>query len=209
MAELLSSLHSPGRSERTVAAPFGEVPVAAFARYIAFDGLVHGWDLSRANGCPTNHPTAWCAKSMLSLDSSSCRGSATEKRSPPRPRPDPKRASSKSSWLSAAVRSTATPTKRRQCNDLTLTSEDIGAIKGRQQATWSSGDYAVIGTTLQIVGETLCEAVDVTAGSRVLDVAAGNGNASLAAARGGCAVTALDYVETFLEGAQRRALPKA
>ena len=87
----------------------------------------------------------------------------------------------------------------------TLTHEDIETIKGRQQATWSSGDYAVIGTTLQIVGESLCEAVDVTAGSRVLDVAAGNGNASLAAARRGCAVTATDYVEALLEGAQRRA----
>ena len=86
-----------------------------------------------------------------------------------------------------------------------LTPEDIETIKGRQQATWSSGDYAVIGTTLQIVGESLCEAVDVTAGSRVLDVAAGNGNASLAAARRGCAVTATDYVEEFLGGAQRRA----
>ena len=86
-----------------------------------------------------------------------------------------------------------------------LTPEDIETIKGRQQATWSSGDYAVIGTTLQIVGESLCEAVDVTAGSQVLDVAAGNGNASLAAARRGCAVTATDYVEALLAGAQRRA----
>lgn len=87
----------------------------------------------------------------------------------------------------------------------TLNPEDIEIIKGRQQATWSSGDYAVIGTTLQIVGESLCEAVDVTAGSQVLDVAAGNGNASLAAARRGCAVTATDYVESLLAGAQRRA----
>src|SRR5688500_20328674 len=86
-----------------------------------------------------------------------------------------------------------------------LTREDLDAIKGRQQATWASGDYAVIGTTLQIVGETLCEAVDVVAGSRVLDVAAGNGNASLAAARRGGKVTASDYVEALLEGAQRRA----
>jgi len=87
----------------------------------------------------------------------------------------------------------------------TLTAEDIETIKGRQQATWASGDYAVIGTTLQIVGESLCEAVDVTAGSQVLDVAAGNGNASLAAARRGCSVTATDYVEALLAGAQRRA----
>jgi SAM-dependent methyltransferase len=82
---------------------------------------------------------------------------------------------------------------------------DIEAIKQRQQATWSSGNYAVIGTTLQIVGESLCEAVDVAAGSRVLDVAAGNGNASLAAARRGADVTSTDYVEALLERAQLRA----
>jgi SAM-dependent methyltransferase len=87
----------------------------------------------------------------------------------------------------------------------TLTAEDLGAIKTKQQATWASGDYAVIGTTLQIVGEDLCEAVDVSAGWRVLDVAAGNGNATLAAARRGCEVTASDYVEELLAGAQRRA----
>ena len=87
----------------------------------------------------------------------------------------------------------------------TLTLEDLDAIKQRQQATWADGDYAVIGTRLQIVGETLCEAVDAAAGSRVLDVAAGNGNAALAAARRGCDVTATDYVEALLEGARRRA----
>src|SRR5687768_6596015 len=87
----------------------------------------------------------------------------------------------------------------------TITAADIEAIKGRQQATWASGNYAVIGTTLQIVGESLCEAVDVSAGWRVLDVAAGNGNVSLAAARRGCAVTATDYVPELLEGTRRRA----
>ena len=62
---------------------------------------------------------------------------------------------------------------------------DFTAIKQRQQATWASGDFAVIGTTLQIVGESLAEAADVHAGSAVLDVATGNGNATLAAARRG------------------------
>jgi SAM-dependent methyltransferase len=87
----------------------------------------------------------------------------------------------------------------------TLTREDLDAIKGRQQATWSAGDYAVIGTTLQLVGEALCEAVDVQAGWRVLDVAAGNGNASLAAARRGAQVIATDYVEALLDRALLRA----
>jgi ubiquinone/menaquinone biosynthesis C-methylase UbiE len=87
----------------------------------------------------------------------------------------------------------------------TLTPQNLEEIKGRQQATWASGDYAVIGTTLQIVGESLCEAVDLAAGWRVLDVAAGNGNASLAAARRGCTVTASDYVEALLDGTSRRA----
>jgi len=82
---------------------------------------------------------------------------------------------------------------------------DLEAVKSRQQLTWSSGDYAVLGSTLQIVGESLCEAVDVSAGSLVLDVAAGNGNAALAAARRGGEVTASDYVEALLDQAGRRA----
>jgi SAM-dependent methyltransferase len=87
----------------------------------------------------------------------------------------------------------------------TTPTADTVAIKSRQQATWASGDYAVIGTTLQLVGESLCEAVDVEAGQQVLDVAAGNGNASLAAARRGAEVTATDYVGALLEGTRRRA----
>jgi ubiquinone/menaquinone biosynthesis C-methylase UbiE len=82
---------------------------------------------------------------------------------------------------------------------------DFGAIKTRQQATWAAGDYAVVGTTLQIVGEQLCETVDLAPGSRVLDVAAGNGNATLAAARRFCQVTSTDYVESLLERAAERA----
>ncbi len=79
------------------------------------------------------------------------------------------------------------------------------AIKQRQQATWASGDYAVVGTTLQIVGERICEAVDLCAGERVLDVAAGNGNATLAAARRLAEVTSTDYVGALLEGGKARA----
>jgi ubiquinone/menaquinone biosynthesis C-methylase UbiE len=85
------------------------------------------------------------------------------------------------------------------------TSPDFAAIKTRQKATWASGDYAVIGTTLQIVGETLCEAADLRPGQRVLDVAAGNGNATLAAARRWCEVTSTDYVPALLERARERA----
>jgi SAM-dependent methyltransferase len=87
----------------------------------------------------------------------------------------------------------------------TTATVDHDAIKARQQGAWSSGDYAVIGTTLQLAGELLCEAVDVAAGERVLDVAAGTGNAALAAARRGAEVTACDYVPALLEGARRRA----
>ena len=76
---------------------------------------------------------------------------------------------------------------------------DLTAVKSRQQATWSSGDYAVIGTTLAITGELLCEAVELRAGQRVLDVAAGNGNATLAAARRWADVTSTDYVPALLE----------
>src|SRR2546423_9020472 len=79
------------------------------------------------------------------------------------------------------------------------------SLKTRQQATWASGDFAVIGTTLQIVGELLAEAADVRAGERVLDVAAGNGNATLAAARRFARVTSTDYVPHLLEKGAARA----
>ncbi len=82
---------------------------------------------------------------------------------------------------------------------------DFEAIKTRQQATWASGDFGQIGVRLQIVGESLCEAVDVCAGERVLDVAAGNGNASLAAARRFADVTSTDYVPALLEQGRLRA----
>ena len=82
---------------------------------------------------------------------------------------------------------------------------DLTAVKARQQGAWSSGDYAVVGTTLQIVGEDLCEAMDLRAGQMVLDVAAGNGNVSLAAARRWCDVTSTDYVPALLERGRQRA----
>ena len=82
---------------------------------------------------------------------------------------------------------------------------DFAAIKQRQQVTWASGDFAIIGVTLQIVGETLAEATDIRAGERVLDVAAGNGNATLAAARRFADVTSTDYVAALLEKGRTRA----
>src|SRR5215813_8081431 len=82
---------------------------------------------------------------------------------------------------------------------------DLNALKARQQAAWSSGNYAVVGTTLQIVGEQLCEALDLRSGSRVLDVAAGNGMVTLAAARRWCEVTSTDYVPALLEQGRARA----
>lgn len=84
-------------------------------------------------------------------------------------------------------------------------SPDLKAIKSKQQATWSSGDYAIVGTTLQIVGEQLAEAMDLRAGQKVLDIAAGNGNATLAAARRWCEVTSTDYIETLLARGKQRA----
>ena len=82
---------------------------------------------------------------------------------------------------------------------------DLAALKSRQRAAWSSGDYALIGTTLQIVGEELCEALDLRPAQKVLDVAAGNGNVSLAAARRWCDVVATDYVPALLDRTRERA----
>ena len=87
----------------------------------------------------------------------------------------------------------------------TSATPDLATLKTRQQAAWSSGNYAIVGTTLQIVGEQLCEALDLNSGSTVLDVAAGNGMASLAAARRWCDVTSTDYVPALLEQGRARA----
>ena len=86
---------------------------------------------------------------------------------------------------------------------------DFTAIKQRQQAVWASGDYAVVGTTLQLVGERLCDAIDLHAGEDVLDVAAGNGNATLAAARHFAKVTSTDYVGALLRRGAMRAEAEA
>ena len=87
----------------------------------------------------------------------------------------------------------------------TLPQPDYAAVKVKQNAAWTSGDYAKIGVTLQLVGEELAETMDLTAGSPVLDVAAGNGNATLAFARRGGAVTSTDYVESLLLRGRDRA----
>jgi SAM-dependent methyltransferase len=114
----------------------------------------------------------------------------------------------------AAVRNAARPfpsieERSMQVIDRTATQPstqpDYAAIKAKQQATWASGDFGIIGTTLQIVGESLCEAADICAGERVLDVAAGNGNATLAAARRFADVTSTDYVPHLLEQGRTRA----
>lgn len=89
------------------------------------------------------------------------------------------------------------------------TAPDFTAIKSKQNMAWASGDYAKIGTTLQIVGESLAEAMDLAPGCAVLDVAAGNGNATLAFARRGCAVTSTDYVDALLARGRARAEAEA
>jgi len=103
--------------------------------------------------------------------------------------------------MPAATLSAAKPSKQ----EVPRVSPELVALKARQQAAWSSGDYAVVGTTLQIVGEELCEALDIRSGRKVLDVAAGNGMASLAAARRWCDVTSTDYVPSLLERGRARA----
>jgi len=86
-----------------------------------------------------------------------------------------------------------------------VTTPDLTAVKGRQQRMWSSGDFAQIGATITLVGETICEAVDIRSGQQVLDVAAGAGNAAVAAARRFADVTASDYVPALLERGRERA----
>jgi ubiquinone/menaquinone biosynthesis C-methylase UbiE len=83
---------------------------------------------------------------------------------------------------------------------------DLIAIKARQQRTWASGHYAAVATLIVPVAESLCDAADIQAGWRVLDVAAGSGNATLAAARRGALAVGVDYVPALLERGRARAV---
>ena len=85
------------------------------------------------------------------------------------------------------------------------TSLDLGALKARQQAMWASGGYGAVASKIVNVAERLCDAADLHAGSRVLDVATGNGNAAIAAARHGCEVVGVDYVPALLDHGRLRA----
>ncbi|WP_247743983.1 MULTISPECIES: class I SAM-dependent methyltransferase [unclassified Shimia] len=98
-----------------------------------------------------------------------------------------------------------TKTSPRKDSTMTTQAPDYKAIKTKQNAAWSSGDYAKIGSTLQITGEMLAEATAPAHGATVLDVAGGNGNATLAFARRWCAVTSTDYVPALLEAGRIRA----
>ena len=106
-------------------------------------------------------------------------------------------------WL--AGKPLPTKTMETDMTATTLPKPDYAAIKSKQNAAWSSGDYARIGVTLQITGEELAEATDPTPGAEVLDVAGGNGNATLAFARRWCRVVSTDYVESLLDGGRARA----
>jgi ubiquinone/menaquinone biosynthesis C-methylase UbiE len=86
-----------------------------------------------------------------------------------------------------------------------LVNEILSQMKQRAQATWSSGDYSMIGVAFVLVSEQLCETIELHAGQKVLDVATGTGNTALAAARRYCDVTGIDFVTTWLDRAQERA----
>lgn len=85
------------------------------------------------------------------------------------------------------------------------TTPDLAAIKQRQQQAWASGDYTAIAAKIVLVAEQLCDAADLHAGWRVLDVATGSGNAAIAAARLGCTVVGVDYVPALLDRGRERA----
>lgn len=87
----------------------------------------------------------------------------------------------------------------------TYPTEEMTALKNRQQQAWATGDFSVLAVKIILVSEQLCEAVDLRPGQKVLDVASGSGNTALAAARRECEVTGIDYVESLVERASLRA----
>ena len=144
------------------------------------------------------------------LSKSGARSGATISRPPQRQsRPSQSEPCSllRRSGLSFPRRERSSATSAIARNEPLASRPDLAGLKSRQHAAWSSGDYSVVGTTLQIVGEELCEALDVRAGQKVLDVAAGNGNVSLAAARRWCDVVATDYVPALLDARASAPMP--
>ena len=86
---------------------------------------------------------------------------------------------------------------------------DSNALKERQVKIWTAGEYARIGNPIAIMGELLCEAVDLHSGDDVLDVATGSGNTAISAARRFCNVTGMDLAPESIEQARRRAEAEA
>src|SRR5262245_4592613 len=98
-----------------------------------------------------------------------------------------------------------TDTLKAPNHQLSALPPDLAAVKKRQQATWASGDFSVVAARIVLQAELLCEAADLQADWRVLDVATGSGNAAIAAARRGCSVVGADYVPALLESGRIRA----
>ena len=82
---------------------------------------------------------------------------------------------------------------------------DHEAVKQRQRAIWSAGDYRTIGGLLAPVGEVVARTAAIEPGMKVLDVAAGSGNVAIPAAQAGADVTGLDLTPALLEIASERA----
>ncbi len=78
-------------------------------------------------------------------------------------------------------------------------------IESPQQTVWAAGDFAMVGGSVLVTAELLCDSIPLHAGERVLDVATGSGNAALSAARRGGKVTGIDWVPALLERARERA----
>jgi SAM-dependent methyltransferase len=73
-------------------------------------------------------------------------------------------------------------------------------LEARHRALWALGDYGAIADhVVAPLGPALVEAVGVSGGDRVLDVAAGTGNAAIAAAVAGATVVASDLCPRLLE----------
>jgi ubiquinone/menaquinone biosynthesis C-methylase UbiE len=82
---------------------------------------------------------------------------------------------------------------------------DVVAFQERQQQGWVTGDCGIIARTMVLVGELLCEAIELRPGQQVLDGATGTGNTALAAARRGCVVIGLDWAAPLLARGRERA----
>lgn len=89
--------------------------------------------------------------------------------------------------------------------DTSKMTTEMEQLKTKLRATWVAGDFAEIAKSIEKGATEFVARMDLTSGTRVLDVACGNGNTVIPAAQAGAEVTGIDLAPYLIEQAVARA----